>query len=317
METETPKKFDFIALLFLILSVIGISMCYDFLFIPVMVVLPALCAAAVFRSRHTVPAFLMLFLFTVIYGLLLGYELLFTLRIVLLTMPSTLLLYIAHAYRLGNTQAALYLSVSITFGFFAVFCLNSLHMGKPAFYEVQALFQNMFNTISANLPADSTVYITLNEYVSNIDIYFPSVLYSFGAVYGLTNVLLLHAFNKRKHLMPLVPMRPFGQWRLPRPYVLVCVIIMGASLILSYIGSYSSRVDMVLLLANYMLNMPLCVVGAGMLFSLFTRRGKNAGMIVLYVVIIALLLMFGIALYALSILGFLGSIGKRRPVSKE
>lgn len=313
MEAETGKqKFDYVPFVFIALSAVAVGLCYDFLFIPAMTVLPALWAAAAFRTRKSVVVFAVLVAFTVVYGRFLGYEYIFTLRMLLLVAPSSILLYMAHRFRLGNTQAALYLSVSVTFGLFAIFCLNSLHQGKPAFYEVSVLFGSVLSTLEAELGPSSALVIAFTEYINSIEVYFPSVLYSFGALYALTNVLLLQLFNKKKHLMDLVPIRPFGQWRLPRSYVFACGIVMLFSLILSFTGSVGSKAEMILNLSSSMLNMPLSVVGAGMLYFLLTRNKKTAGRTVLFVLILILLLLIGVAMYMLPILGFFGSVGFRR-----
>lgn len=315
METGTPsRKLDLSFFLFLALSAVAVTMCYDFLFIPAMVVLPALWAAAAFKGKFGAPVFLGLSAFTIGYGLAIGYDLLFTLRILILALPSPVLLYLAHKYKLGNTQAALYLSVTVTFGLFAIFCMNSLLQGLPAFSEVRSLFLSMLSSLESVFGSENPLIDPFVEYVNNIDIYFPSVLYSFGATYALTNVLLLQLFNKRKKAMPLVPVRPFSEWRLSRPYVLVCVLVMAVSLFVSYSGS--PKAEMILLLSNYMLNMPLTVVGAGTLYGLFTRSGKTPVKIILYVVLIVVLTAIGLSLYTLSILGFLKSTGFRRPPKK-
>lgn len=312
METDKRvSEFDIMPLLFMVLSGVGIVLCYR-LFIPAMIVLPALWATAALRGKYGALVFVALMAFTVVFGLYQGEDLMLTLRMLMLVAPSPALLYLAHKYRMGNTMAALFLSFAITFGFFALFCLNSLLQGRPAFYEISLVFQSLLSTIETGFSANATLMATFNEYVQNIEIYFPSVLYVFGATYAFSNVLLLQLFNKRKKLMPLVPMRPFGQWRLPRPYVVACVIVMAVSLILSYTSSSAGRADMVLLLSNYMLNMPLSVIGAGMLFSFMTRNSRSTGRIILYIVVIVALVLFGLAMYTLSILGFLGCIGQRR-----
>lgn len=314
METVS-KKFDLRFALFLAFSCLAVVLCYDFYFIPFMMILPALWATVAFRGKGGLPVFLLLSAFTVGYGLLIGYDFLFSLRMLILAAPPSVLLYISHKYRIGNTQAALYLSYAITFGLFAVFCLNSIRQGKDAFSEVRALFTVMLAPLENGLDAANPVLITFRDYVNNIDTYFPSVLYCFGAVFALANVLFLQLFNRRKKDMPLVPMRPFSQWRLPRPYVLVCVGVMAASLIISYTGS--GRADTVLLLSNYMLNMPLSVVGAGMLYAIFTRNKTTALRTVIYCVLLIALILFGLALYTLSIIGFFGCMSVRRRDRQE
>lgn len=316
METETSKsRLDLSFFLFLGLSALGVVLCYDFLFILAMVALPALWTTTAFRAKRGMPVFIVLSLFTVGFGLYIGYDILFSLRILLLVAPAPVLLYTAHKFRLGNTQAALYLSVAITFGLFAVFCMNALHQGKPAFSEVRDLFMAMQGFLETGFGIDSTMLAVFTDFVNNIDIYFPSVLYYFGAAYALTNVLLLQFFLRKKETNPLVPMRPFSQWRMPRSYVIVCALVMAVSLFVSYSGS--AKAEMILLLSNYMLNMPLSVVGAGIVFGFFTRSGKTAARILLYVVIIAVLTFFGLSMYVLSILGFLSSVGFRRVGKRE
>lgn len=312
---SVSRKFDLRFALFLALSAVAVVLCYDFYFMPAMIVLPALWAAAAFLGKRGLPIFLGLSVFTVVYGLLIGYDLLFASRILILTAPPAVLLYISHKYRIGNTQAALYLSYAITFGLFAVFCLNALSQGKDAFAEVRALFLAVLAPLESSMDASNPVLITFRDYVNHIDTYFPSVLYSFGAVFSLTNVLLLQLFNRRKKDMPLVPVRPFPAWRVPRAYVLVCVGVMAVSLVISYTGS--GRADSVLLLSNYMLNMPLSVVGAGMLYALFTRNRKTSGRTAVFCIVLAALILFGFALYVLSIIGFFGCMSVRRRERQE
>lgn len=313
METETEKrKLDLIFVLFTVLSAIGVAFCYSFRFITVMFVLPALWTAAAYRSGYAVPVLTGLCIFTVVYGLLIGYDLAFAMRIFLLVAPASVLLYVAHRFLLGNTQATLYLSIVLTFGLFIIFCLNSLQQGKPAFYEVRQLFLSMLATLETGLSADNPIFKGFSEFISNIDTYFPSILYGLGAMQAFVNVLLLQLINRKKKKMPLVPIRPFGQWRLPRPYVLACMFVMIVSLFVSFSGS--SKAEMILLLSNYMLNMPLSVVGAGMLYALMTRNSSNLTRKLLFAAVIVILVVIGLAMYTLSILGFIGCMNmKRRP----
>lgn len=315
METGTEaRKFDISFFLFLALSAIGVTMCYDFMFIPAMVALPALWAAAAFKGKLGVPVLLGLSIFTVLYGVFIGYDLLFSLRILILAAPAPVLLYMSHKYKLGNVQAALFLSVTVTFGLFAVFCMNSIHQGRPAFSEVRDLFSSMLPVFEAMFGTENALVVSFAEYVSNIDVYFPSVLYSFGAFYALSNALLLQLFNKRKKTMPLMPVGLFSSWRLPRPYVLVCALVMAVSFFIAWPGN--PKAEMIFLLSNYMLNMPLSIVGAGIVFGIFTRSGKTPGKIALYVVLIVVFTLIGLSMYTFSILGFLACTGFRRPEKK-
>ena len=310
-ETKAQPKVSKLHFLFLAVSALGTVFCYDFMgFSTVLVALPAFIAAAALTGRFPAATFAMLGAFTVAYGLYLGYGILFCLRIILLALPAGALLFLGHKAKLGSTQATLLAAIAIAFGLYAVFCFNSLHAGNDAYAEVRALFSYAFSTIeSTGLSLGSTVTESLNTFLEELPSLFPASLYTLGAFYALINVLLLQLLSGKKKRLPLLPMRPFGQWRLSRFYILGCVGVLTVSLIASYAGFTAA--EALLMLIYNMLNLPLALVGAGQMYSLFTRSKKSPLRIVLFIGVLVLLSVTGFVSTVLSIFGFFACMSVR------
>lgn len=296
--------------LFAFLGALGVLLCYNFDFWLALFFLPALWAAAAFRSKNPPVVLGLLSAFSVIYGLLVGYDILFSLRILLLCAPAPVLLYLCHRFRLGNTMAALTAAPAIAFALFAVLCFNSLHAGKGAYYEVNLLISASISAILSYFPELSALTGPLASIADQISDFFPAFCYRWGAAYALTNVVLLQLMNRRKHLMPLVPIRKDGNWSLPRKYVVVCLIVMLGSMMPVLFGL--SKTAAVMQLSGSMLNLPLSFVGAGALYQLLTARRNTAGRKWLFVLLIAVLLFIGVGIYLLASFGLFKSLSVRR-----
>lgn len=316
MEEIRQEKKSLMFWVYLAAAAAGIMLSYEFEFTAALLFLPAFMTAAAFRGKNGPGVFFVFAAVTVLYGLYLGYDALFALRILLLTLPSALILYACHRFRIGSTNAALMMAPAIALGLFVIFCGNALLSGQNAYAEVRVYFSAVFSPIMSMLPAGSDLAATFQFLLGNIESIFPAFVYILGAIYAFTSTVLLQLLNRRKKLMPLVPMRSPQYWALPPRYLLACFLAIAASFVLEIAGASFSEPFM--LLAYFMLNMPLGVAGASALYMLITLKNDSRGRRLAAAAVILVLTVSGIGGYIFPVLGFFkcGPL-RRKPESRE
>ena len=287
MENSRGKRNGIVWGLWLGLSVMGgISVYYYPLFVLTMFLIPAIWAAMAFRTHPMMLAVAGALVF--LYGYMMGYGTLNCLCILGLAAPAGVLLWLSQRDNMGNFQSVMYVSVLLAFGLFL-------------FAQVPAMFEGTY------------LYDTARSLVSRIDEMIIAVFYAFSGVYGLVNVLLLHAFNRGQKDMPLCPLGPFGSWFAPYGYVMV---MGGLGLLATLLAANTdtAMASALSLLLYEMWALPLLVTGANVLYSLLGRRLPLARLKLIYGLLLGCTLMFApqFAQVILLLLGLTGVIRRRR-----
>ena len=307
MENSSGKQNGIIWGLWVGLSVMGgVSVYYYPLFVLTMFVVPAVWAAMAFRTHPS-----MLFVvgaLVFLFGFLMGYGLMDSLCIVGLVMPAGCFLWFAQKERMGNFQSVIFVSVLLAFGLFLIFCVPDLVNSGDPYASIRSYFAAVPEMFSGTALEQAARLL-----VSRIDEMIVACFYAFAGAYALVNVLVLHAFNKRKQDMPLCPMGPFGTWFAPYGYVMAS----GAAGLLATLISFASDSRMVSTLSLLMYEMwalPLFVTGANYLFLILSRRLSNGrGKMIFGLLMVAgLLLTPQFAQMILMLAGLIGVMRRRR-----
>ena len=297
------------SLFLVILSGVGAALSYYYPFFALtMLSVPALWAAAAFKSRQGFVTLLLLTVWTYVFGLITGNGALPSLLNLGFIAPAGILLYVLQRQSMGNTRSVLYLSVVLTFGLFLVFCVPALQRYGDAYAEINSYFAQISAPFAENAALKENVELA-QKMLPDI---FLSFLYSLGALYALVNVRFLHHMNRRHKDMPLCPMAPFGNWSLPRLYGPVLFSAVLVLLLLEYAGitSFSAATN----LLYEMLMLPMMLLGAQFIYRIFLlRRGPKSARRITILLTAALLVLGGFVLF---LLGMFSSFGPGR-IRKE
>lgn len=307
MENSRGKQNGIAWGLWLGLSVMGgLSVYYYPLFVLTMLVVPAVWAAMAFRTHPILLAAVAGIVF--LFGCFMGYDVMSCLCILGMAAPAGCCLWYSQKEGLGNFQSVLYVSVLMTFGLFLVFCVPDLVATGDPYASIRAYFAG-----TQALFADTPLYDTAVAMVGRINEVMIACFFVFGGIYALVNVLLLHAFNKRKQDMPLCPLGPFGTWFAPFSYVMAT----GALGLVATLVSMTVDTPMVStlgLLLYEMWALPLLLTGANCFFLLLSRRLPRGRAKIIFGVALGVGFIFAaqFAQMALLLLGLVGVIRKHR-----
>ncbi len=310
MENSRGKQNGMIWGLWLGLSVMGgISVYYYPLFVLTMFVIPAVWAAMAFRTH---PAMLLVASALVfLFGYMMGYDTVNCLCILGMAAPAGAFLWYSQREGMGNFQSVMYVSILLTFGLFLIFCLpDLLQSGDP-----YASLRSYFGEIPAMFEG-TPLYATALSLVSRIDEMMVACFYVFAGIYALVNVLLLHAFNRRRD-MPLCPLGPYGSWFAPYGYTMA---VGGLGLLATLLAATmdTAVISAASLLLYEMWALPLLFTGANALYALLSRRMPSARLKLIYGLLLGTGLVFvsQLAQVVLLLLGLTGVIRRQR-VRKE
>ena len=292
--------------LWLGLSVLGGVSAYFYpLFTVTLFVVPALWAALAFRTRPAMLAMAGALVF--LFGYLMGFGTVSSLCILGLTAPAGVFLWFSQKERMGNFQSVMYVSVLLTFGLFLVFCVPDLLESGDPYASLRTYF-----AVVPEMFAGTALYETARSLLSRVDEMVVACFFAFAGAYALVNVLLLHAFNKKKD-MPLCPLGPFGSWYAPFGYVM----ILGAAGLVATILSVTvdtPTISSLSLLLYEMWALPLLVTGANVLYALLSRRMPKGRARLIFWLLVGSSLLFlpQFAQMVLLLLGLTGVIRRRR-----
>lgn len=307
MENSRGKSNGMIWGLWLGLAVMGgVSVYYYPLFVLTMFAVPAVWAALAFRTHPAMLAVAGALVF--LFGYMMGYGPLSCLCILGMTLPAGCFLWYSQKERMGNFQSVMYVSILLTFGLFLIFCVPDLLASGDPYASIRSYF--------AEIPAmfeGTALYATALSLVSRIDEMIVACFFAFAGAYALINVLLLHAFNRRRKDMPLCPLGPFGTWSASYGYVMVMGALGLAALLLAAFADTPLASSLSLFLYE-MWALPLLVTGANYLYALLRRRLPRGGQKLIFGMLMAagLLLVPQFAQMLLLLLGLVGVIRGRR-----
>ena len=283
----------------------GVSVYYYPLFVLTMLVVPAIWAVLAFRTHPAMLAVAGALVF--LFGYMMGYDTVSCLCILGMAAPAGCFLWFSQKEGMGNFQSVMYVSVLLTFGLFLIFCVPDLLKSGDPYTSLRTYF--------AAVPAmfaGTTLYATAQSLVSRIDEIMIACFYAFAGAYALVNVLLLHAFNKKKD-MPLCPLGTFGTWMAPYAYVMILGAF-GLVATLLAVTVDTPTVSSASLLLYEMWALPLLITGANVLYSLLGRRLPKGRVKLIFGLLVGASLLFApqFAQMVLLLLGLTGVIRKRR-----
>lgn len=293
-------------ILFLVLAFVGTALTalggVAFVF---MLVLPALWAHAALRTRLWVLPLLALEALLVAYAATGAWQP--ALLVWLVIAPAGAAVCLLQKAKMGNFYTTFFSSVLLAAGLYACVCGPSLIAGRTAFAGVQdsimAAGEMMKPLYAAAGMGDIWALLfdagTLSDSMALMGV---PVLYALGAVFALSNVLLLHAMN-RGRVAELCPLSPFASWRVPRAFVNILFFLMLAGVIASLSGSEWGASLAYAVFTVWV--MPMALVGLSVIYG---RRKRLAPVIVLAVLCVPLYLYVP---PALAVVGMFGSRVRR------
>lgn len=284
----------------------GISVYYYPLFVLTMLVIPAIWAAMAFRTH---PAMLLAAgALVTLFGFLMGYGAVSSLCILGMVAPAGAVLWLSQRERMGNFQSVLFVAILLTFGLFLLFCVPDLIQSGDPYASIRSYFLGALELFQGTY-----LYASAMLLVNRLDEMMVAVFFAFAGVYALVNVLLLHAFNRRRKDMPLCPLGPFGTWSAPYSYTMA----MGALGLFATFLTLSvdtPTVSTLSMLFYEMWAMPLIFTGINGFYRLLRRRLPVNRARVMFGTGMGLGLVFSpqFAQMALLLLGLVGVIRQRR-----
>lgn len=272
---------------------------------PVYLLLPALWAMAMFRTRPqwlALPAAVSLLAAYWLFGDWLA-ACCFT---ALAALPA-LALWLLQKRRVNHVYTAAILAALAVLALYGMVCLPGVLSGEGAFTAVQNMFSEAFAASRALVAATPGVSETLAETWSQyLDIFEDAVpslivptLCALACALALSNLLFFRLFARGRDY-GLARMRPFYQWSIPASMTTGLLLFLVASIAVSCAGwEYADGLSGTI---NVIVGFPLIVQGLSTLDSLMRRARHNVTLIRTFSYI-AIGLLFPLLRSALMMLG--------------
>ncbi len=298
-HTETGQRGG---ALFLILAAVGTALAtLGGMSLVVMLILPALWTHAALRMRMWALPLLALETLVLAYAGAGAWQPALLLWI-LVALPGVAMCLL-QKYKFGNFYTTFFSSVLLAAGLYACICGPSLLAGDAAFTGVRRMMMAAGETLrplyeaSGNAALFETVFTAgaLDEAIGLIGV---PTLYVFGAVLALSNVLLMHAMNRRGGA-ELCPLSPFAAWRVPRAFANIFFFLMLAGLVATFTGSELGTALAYTVFVVWV--MPMALVGLSVIYG---GKKRLAPVIVLAALCVPL---YTFVPPALAVVGMLGS----------
>lgn len=226
-------------MLFLVLAVVGTALAsLGGVGLLVMLVLPALWTHAALRVRMWVLPLLAGEALLVAYVAAGAWQP--ALLLWLLVAPAGVAVCLLQKAKFGNFYTTFFASVLLTAGLYACVCGPSLLAGETAFTGVRRAIMEAGEAMRPLYDATGNAAVwdalfaagVLDDMVSLVGV---PTLYAMGAGMALSNVLLMHAMNRRRQV-ELCRLSPFAKWRAPRTFVNILFVLMLLGLVATLAG---------------------------------------------------------------------------------
>lgn len=290
------------ALLYAALGIAGTALVNAGHVFVLMAVLPALWAAAAFRTRPYLLG--VLALTALLSAYLRSRSVTSALLLFAFTAPAGAVIYLLQRYRFGNFYTVFFTSAVLAAGLYVCVCGPSLLSGGRAFDRIAAgilsagqTVQPVYDAMGAGeLWAQVFSAATITDLVSTAGV---AVVYAIGALLAFSNTMLLHAMN-RARTMPLCPLSPFQKWNVPRGFVFGMLALMLVGVVAMMSGSEFGNALVVVIFVIWV--MPMALVGLSVLYG---DKKRLAPVIVMAVLCVPLYL------YVPPLLAVIAMFGRR------